>query len=96
MKTICDKRKWSYPKGASAKTLIDVCLRNKLIPAFWQGHYSSLRSLLESGVPTGRNRLSGHGQGRVPVTVPGHLASYMLHMTAAAIAFLAEADEQSR
>lgn len=96
MKTICDKRNWCYPKGASAKALIDVCLQNELIPEFWQGHYSSLRSLLESSVPTGRNRLSGHGQGTVPVTVPGYLASYMLHMTAAAIAFLAEADEQLR
>ena len=96
MKTICDKRKWRYPKGATAKALIDICLQNELIPEFWQSHYSALRSVLESGVPTGRNRLSGHGQGMAPVTVPAHLASYMLHMTAAAIAFLAEADEQLR
>lgn len=96
MKTICDKRKWGYPKGASARALIDVCLQNELIPGFWQSHYSSLRTLLESGVPTGRNKLSGHGQGPVPVVVPGHLAAYMLHMTAAAIAFLAEADLQMR
>ena len=66
MKTICDKRKWRYPKGATAKALIDVCLQNELIPEFWQSHYSALRSVLESGVPTGRNRLSGHGQGRRP------------------------------
>ncbi len=96
MKTICDRRKWSYAKGASAKSLIDTCLQNELIPTFWQSHFSSLKSLMESGIPAGRNRLSGHGQGPVPVAVPDHIASYMLHLTAAAIVFLAEADAQLR
>ncbi len=73
MKTICDRRKWSYAKGASAKSLIDTCLQNKLIPTFWQSHFSSLKSLMESGIPAGRNRLSGHGQGPAPVTVPDHI-----------------------
>lgn len=94
MKAICDKRKWSYPKDATAKVLIDVCLKNELIPEFWQSQYSALRALLESGVPTGRNKLSGHGQGTVPLAVPDHLAAYMLHMTASAIVFLAEAEAQ--
>ena len=94
MKAICDKRRWRYPKNATAKTLIDVCFENELIPAFWQSQYSALRTLLESGVPTGRNRLSGHGQGKEPVAVPEYIAAYMLHMTASAIVFLAEADAQ--
>ena len=65
---------------------------NELIPPFWESHYSSLRSLLESSVPTGRNRLGGHGQGTIPTTVPDHIVAYMLHMTASAIVFLAEAE----
>lgn len=92
MKAICDKRKWAYGKTATAKELIQVCLDNDLIPSFWQSHYASLRSMLESGVPTGRNKLGGHGQGSSPTTVPTHLVSYMLHMTAAAMLFLAEAE----
>ena len=92
MKSICDKRRWRYPKNATAKALIAVCFDNKLIPEFWQSQYSGLRTLLESGVPTGRNKLSGHGQGTAPVEVPGHIAAYMLHMTASAIVFLAEAE----
>jgi len=92
MKAICDKRGWIYGKGCAAKDLIQVCLDKELIPAFWQQHYSSLRSLLESSVPTGRNKLSAHGQGNQPVDVPTHLVSYMLHMTASAIVFLAEAE----
>ena len=94
MKAICDKRGWSYPRDATARALVDVCLTNELIPSFWQSQYSALRTLLESGVPTGRNKLSGHGQGTAPVAVPGHIAAYMLHMTASAIVFLAEAEAQ--
>ena len=94
MKAICDKRRWSYPSNATAKALIDVCFENELIPKFWESQYSALRTLLESGVPTGRNKLSAHGQGTAPVEVPGHIAAYMLHMTASAIVFLAEAEAQ--
>ncbi len=92
MKAICDKRGWSYANNATANSLIQVCFDNGLIPPFWQSQYASLRSLLESGVPTGRNKLSGHGQGTTPVSVPDHVVAYMLHMTASAIVFLAEAD----
>ena len=38
--------------------------------------------MLESSIPTGRNKLSGHGQGTTPVSVPDYLVAYMLHMTA--------------
>ena len=95
MKTICDKRRWSYSNTATAKPLIQVCFDNGLIPSFWQSHYSSLRNLLESSVPTGRNKLSGHGQGTTLEAVPDYLVAYMLHMTASAIVFLAEADEKA-
>ena len=93
MKAICDKRSWSYGKNATAKSLIMVCFDNGLIPSFWDQHYSSLRSLLESSIPTGRNKLGAHGQGTKPVSVPNHLVSYMLHMTASAIVFLANAEQ---
>ena len=93
MKTVCDRRGWSYERHATAKRLLDVCLDNGLVPLFWKQHFSSLRSLLESGVPTGRNRLSGHGQGAVPTSVPTFLVAYVLHMTAAAILFMADAEE---
>ncbi|WP_329742125.1 STM4504/CBY_0614 family protein [Dyella sp. A6] len=92
MKSICDKHKWSYAPNATAKQLLQACFDNGLIPAFWQSHYSSLRSLLESGVPTGRNKLGGHGQGASPTNVPPHLVAYMLHMTASAVLFLSEAE----
>ena len=92
MKSICDRHSWACKSNGTAKDLIQACLDNNLLPPFWQSHFSALRSLLESGIPTGRNRLGGHGQGVNEVTVPNHLVAFMLHMTASAIVFLAEAD----
>jgi hypothetical protein len=94
LKAICVKRAWEYNPNATAKGLIQTCLDHELIPKFWQEFYTSLRCLLESGVPTGRNKLSGHGQGPLPVTVPEHITAYMLHMTAASLVFLAEAERK--
>ena len=97
MKAICDKRGWQYdPNRATAKTLLDICFKKELVPLFWQQHMGALRSLLESGVPTGRNKLSGHGQGAAPVAVPQFIVSYVLHMCASCIVFLVEAEKNKK
>jgi hypothetical protein len=93
MKAICDKRKWSYQTNATSKVLIQICFDNGLVPLFWQQQLSSLRSMLESSIPTGRNKLSGHGQGSTPTTVPDYLVAYMLHMTASTLVFLTTAEK---
>lgn len=93
MKAICDKRKWNYKSRDTAKRLLNVCFQNELIPTYLQSHFSSLRSTLESGIPTIRNRLAGHGQGTKSKNVPDYFASYSLNLTAAAILFLAKAEE---
>ncbi|HLO51750.1 MAG TPA: hypothetical protein VK211_25280, partial [Kamptonema sp.] len=91
MKTICDECTWSYdPQKDSARKLIDVVLKNELVPLYLQNHLSSLRSVLE-GVPTIRNQTSGHGQGSQPISVPEHLAAFALHLTASNIVLLVEA-----
>ncbi|PXX07016.1 hypothetical protein C8R27_1572 [Nitrosomonas ureae] len=93
MKAICEKHKWPYEEGATAKSLIKVCFDNGLVPLYWQQQLSSLRSLLESGISTGRNKLSGHGQGVIPTVVPDYLVAYMLHMTATTMVFLTNAEK---
>lgn len=93
MKSICNKRRWTYAKTDPASKLIKVCFDNGLIPLFWETHFAALRATLEAGVPTGRNKLSGHGQGQMLVVVPDHLASYVLHMTASAIVFLVKSEK---
>jgi hypothetical protein len=51
-----------------------------------------LRSVLEDGVPTVRNKMGGHGQGPQVVDVSSHYAAYALHMTGSAIQFLIDAE----
>lgn len=92
MKSICDKRGWKYQANITAKGLIQICMDNELIPSFWQHQMTSLKILLESSVPTGRNKLSGHGQGAEVTEIPDYLVSYMLHMTASTLVFLTTAE----
>jgi hypothetical protein len=92
MKAICAKRKWQHSSNATSSVLIQCCFDNGLIPTFWTQQFSALRSTLESGVPTARNKLGGHGQGSSIVSVPQHLVAYVLHMTASAIVFLIESE----
>jgi hypothetical protein len=93
MKTICNIRGWSYNQNDTAKKLIDVCLSNGLFSSFLQSQITSFRSVLESGIPTVRNKLGGHGQGTQQTAVPQYMASYMLHLTATTILLFVEAEE---
>jgi hypothetical protein len=94
MKIICDKHSWQYAPSVTSKGLIQICLEKGLIPKYWDAYYTSLRSMLESSVPTGRNNLSGHGAGAKPVIVPDYLVAYMLNMTASTVVFLIEAESK--
>lgn len=93
MKAICTKRNWPFKSSDGAKTLVQICFDNGLIPSFWSNQFNALKTLLDSSVPTGRNKLSGHGQGTTQTEVPDHVVSYMLHMTASAIVFLGKAEQ---
>ena len=92
MKTICDRRGWTYDR-ATALALIEVLYSNALIPPEMKNHFTGLRSVLEGGVPPLRNQAGRgtHGQGSTPIVVPDYLAAYCLHLTAANIVFLVEA-----
>jgi hypothetical protein len=93
MKSICIKQGWSYDPNAPASKLIQTVFDRGLIPPFWFSHFSALRTTLETGVPTVRNRLGGHGQGTEVVDVPAFLVAYALHLTASALVFLVEAEK---
>jgi hypothetical protein len=92
MKAICQIRGWTIQTGDTAKTLISTCMSNGLLPQYLCSQFSSLRSLLESGIPTIRNRNGGHGQGTDPIVVPEYLARYALNLTATTILFFVEAN----
>ncbi len=94
MKAIHEKHSWSYTQKDTAKKLINSCFENRLIPQYLESQLSSIRTLLESGIPTVRNKEGGHGQGTEITTVSEHLASYTLHLTATNLLFLSNCEEQ--
>jgi hypothetical protein len=95
-KCICNQHGWEYSENAQAKQLIDTLFKNQLIPPELESHYSAIRAVLESGVPTVRNRQGGHGQGEEVKTVPPHIVAFALHSTASALVFLVQASRTKR
>ena len=91
MKIICENRGWTVAPNATASGLIQTCLEHQLIPAALQRHLTSLRTTLESGLLTVRNRYSGHGDGVRTVEVPDYLAQYALNLAASNIVLLINA-----
>jgi hypothetical protein len=91
MKAICAKRNWPYDSKATAKPLLDILINKALIPATLESHFTGLRASMESGLPTIRNTSSGHGP--IPRELPEHIAAHALHLLAANIVFLIEAEK---
>lgn len=94
LKSICGKRKWIYNKTDTAKTLLSVVFQKGLVLPFMESHFTALRSTLEAGVPTIRNKLSSHGQGETPTEVPDAIAAYALHLTATNILLLVDLEKE--
>lgn len=90
MKIVCSIKGWQYKPTDTAKNLIEICVNNGLFASFLQSQLGSLRSILESGVPTVRNKLAGHGQGSGVTNVTEQTARYSLHLTAANILLVIE------
>ncbi len=90
LKIICKEKGWAFSQNDTSSKLIQTCFDNDLIPSFSQSQFASLRSLLESGIPTIRNRLGGHGQGQVPQKVDDEITRYAINLTGANIIFLIE------
>jgi hypothetical protein len=90
MKSICELKGWQYQPGDSAKSLISTCMKNGLFQTFMQSHVDNLRVILESGVPTVRNKLGGHGQGATVSTVSEATSRFALHSTATNILLFIE------
>lgn len=88
MKAICKIKGISVDATATSKPLIAALFKSEFVPMYLQSQFSSLQSLFESGVPTIRNKSSGHGQGSEVVKLETTLTAYVLHLTASNIVFL--------
>lgn len=91
LKIILTAKGWAFSANDPAKKLLAVAFDQELIPAYMQAEFTGLRTILESGVPTVRNKDGGHGAGATPRKIPKHIAAFQLHQTAAAIVLLVEA-----
>lgn len=87
MKVICHKRGWIYSEDDTAKRLLDILFEKKFIPDYLKNHAGGLRALLEGGVPTIRNKESGHGAGIRKTEATDELAAYTLDLTGSTIKF---------
>ena len=90
MKTICDQQDWEYSDSASASKLVTIVVDNGLVPTYLLDHMSGLRSALDSGLITIRNKGAAHGQGAQTVEAPDSVAAFALHLAASNIVFLVE------
>lgn len=93
MKAIHDKHHWQYSVNDTASKLINSCLSHYLVPSYLQSQFTSLKTILETGVATIRNKNSSHGQGTDIKDVPEEMASYMLHLTATNLLFLSKCEQ---
>ena len=92
LKAICDQRSWWYPKGATASRLLRVVRQHGLLPDYLDTSFDQLAATLKSGLPRVRGEEGAHGQGAEPRETPDHVAAYALHLAAAQILFLVEAN----
>lgn len=90
MKIICHEKQWTYEQADTASRLIGRILDNGLVPVATQQQLTSLRTLLESGTPTVRNKTSGHGAGVAPVPPTEAVARFGLHTAAVNISLLVD------
>lgn len=89
MKTICDKKGYTYDKTKdTAKTLINILENNNFYPSYMSTHMASLRTTLETGLPVVRNKNAGHGQGSIVTPISDEFAEYALNLAATNIVML--------
>ncbi len=92
MKAVLTDRAVEYDPNGNASYLILTLINNGIIHPSLEPFMNGLKQVLTSGVPTLRNKLSGHGQGPDVRNVPDYVAAFTLNLTASNIVFLTEAN----
>ena len=91
LKIICDEKGWEYTETDRCSILINICFDNDLVPQEMKSEFTSLNSLLQSGIPPVRNNFAGHGEGGEERVVEDYLARYAINITGSCILFVIEA-----
>ena len=93
LKIICDEKGWEYNETDRCSKLIDICFDNDLVPQDMKSEFTSLNSLLKSGILPVRNNFAGHGEGSEEKVVEDYLARYAINVTGSCILFVIEASD---
>jgi len=93
LKVICDARGWSYAKGDTVDRLLVLVRREGLFPDYLGAYFDNLIGAMKAGVPKIRDRQGGHGAAPGDEAVPGHVAAFALHLTAANLVMLVKAHQ---
>ena len=91
LKIICDGKGWEYNETDRCSKLINICFDNDLVPQEMKSEFTSLDSLLRSGILPVRNNYAGHGEGGEERLVEDYLARYAINVTGSCILFVIEA-----
>lgn len=91
MKIIAKENGWSeITDKSTVKDLVKSIFDHKYIPDYMAQEFTGLRTILEGGINTVRNKAGGHGQGAKPRVIDKQVAEFQLNQTAAALRLLAE------
>ncbi|MBE6050993.1 MAG: hypothetical protein E7214_10175 [Clostridium sp.] len=98
MKTVCEEMQYTYNKNKdTANKLIEILCENEFIPMSLKNHFqgldkvlTGLKTSLNSGLPTLRNKKAGHGQGDEVVYVPEQFVTYAINLAATNIVLLVD------
>jgi len=92
MKVISGAMEWPYEKAASAKAMLKVMRENKLFPAMLESSANALITLMESTLPTLRNKTPsvGHGAGEQSPVIDEAIATFAINSAASYIRMLVE------
>ena len=89
MKIICAKKGYAFRADKDdSKKLIAILIENEFFPKYLESHMSGVRTTLESGAPTVRNKIGGHGQGASVSNPSEAYVKYVLNLVATNMAFL--------
>lgn len=94
IKIIAAARKWTFNQNDTAKPLIALIIKEGLIPLYSESFLAGVRNTLESGIPTLRNKLGGHGKGAEVRIVDEASMHYCINLTAAVILYLAQRHQE--
>ena len=89
LKSICQEMNYPYDRERdTAKQLLQHLTDNGFYPKYLESHLNGIRSTLESGAPTLRNKNAGHGQGQEVIDVSDEYVEYALNLVATNIVLL--------